>query len=395
MPAAPYHTYSAEHSTVYTQNLAQASAPRLAMSCVVASTPSAGTYGTKGVAKPFLGWWWRGRLLNETVAAAAPPSATPRATSDEEKAANATHASVKHATRRNAGRRDFKLVSYGSSLAVSGVCRRTSKPAQTPAKMASVPMDTSCASVSMSTVSANKAVETPVNAEAFTGVPSLECTFPNQLGSSPSLAMAMYTRGCPISDESSAVVMAATAPNEMRLSAHGMPRSRNATAKGACTSISELGTMPVMTKDIKAYSVAQIPRLPKIPMGRSRPGSRVSSAHVATVSKPTNEKNTTDAPARTPSTPPGANGAQFSFSTASPPNVMTKKITSSDTAVTDALKRAVSFMPYASKAVTSATSAAAAGSSSTNDDAPLASSSTPRPIRILSASGEAWNSVAT
>ena len=248
----------------------------------------------------------------------------------------------------------------------------------------------------MSTVNANKAVETPVNAEAFTGVPSLPCTVPNHLGTSPSLAMAMYTRGCPISEESSAVVMAATAPNEMRLSAHGMPRSRNATAKGACTSISELGTMPVITKDIKAYSVAQIPRLPRIPIGRSRPGSRVSSAHVATVSKPTKEKNTTDAPAKTPSTPPGANGVQFSFSTLAPPNVMTKKITNNDIAVTDVLKRAVSFMPYASKAVTSATSAAAAKSSSTNDELdPRSSSCAPRPIRILSASGEAWNSVAT
>ena len=63
MPAAPYQTYSAEHSAVYAANLAQASAPRLAMSCVVASTPSAGTYGTSGVLNPFFGSWCRGRRL--------------------------------------------------------------------------------------------------------------------------------------------------------------------------------------------------------------------------------------------------------------------------------------------------------------------------------------------
>jgi hypothetical protein len=45
-----------------------------------------------------------------------------------------------------------------------------------------------------------------------------------------------------------------------------------------------------------------------MPMGKSRPGLAHSSAHVATVSKPTKLKNTTDAPARTPSAPLGANG---------------------------------------------------------------------------------------
>ena len=153
--------------------------------------------------------------------------------------------------------------------------------------------------------------------------------------------------------------------------------------------MSAVGTIPVITRAIAAYRTAQMPSEPRIPTGRSRPGSRVSSAHVATVSNPTKEKNTTDAPARTPSTPPGANGVQFSFSTLRPPSVITKKITSNDTAVTDALNRAVSFAPYASKAVTSAMSAAAARSSSTDASAARSPSPPVGPTRILSASGEA------
>ena len=88
------------------------------------------------------------------------------------------------------------------------------------------------------------------------------------------------------------MVMAATAPNEMRLSTHGIPRSRNATAKGACTSMSAVGTIPVITGAIAAYRTAQMPS-GRGPDGRVHPGSRVSSAHVATVSNPTKEKNTT------------------------------------------------------------------------------------------------------
>jgi len=77
-----------------------------------------------------------------------------------------------------------------------------------------------------------------------------------------------------------------------------------------------------------------------IPIGRSLPGFLTSSAHVATVSKPTKEKNTTDAPASTPVAPPGANGSQFLGSTLSPPAVITNPITASETIVTAVLNRA-------------------------------------------------------
>ena len=124
-----------------------------------------------------------------------------------------------------------------------------------------------------------------------------------------------------------------------------MFRILNANANGASTSIELLGTMPVITSDIKAYSTATMPNDPMIPMGRSLPGSATSSAHVATVSKPTNEKKTTLAPARMPLIPFGANGVQLSESTARPPAIITKPITAKLTIVTTALNLAVSFMP--------------------------------------------------
>lgn len=77
----------------------------------------------------------------------------------------------------------------------SGVCLRASSPAQTLPKTKSVPMLTSCASVSMSTRSANAPVVTPVNALAFRGVPKRSCTRAIHAGRSPSRAMTMYTRG--------------------------------------------------------------------------------------------------------------------------------------------------------------------------------------------------------
>ena len=47
---------------------------------------------------------------------------------------------------------------------------------------------------------------------------------------------------------------------------------------------------------------------PMMPIGRSRPGLRTSSAAVATVSKPMKEKKTMEAPEKTPDTPYGRKG---------------------------------------------------------------------------------------
>ena len=93
----------------------------------------------------------------------------------------------------------------------------------TPQKMLSVPMLTSCAKMSMSSSTARTPVTTPLNTEAFAGVPYFSLTFENQSGSKPSRAMTMKMRGCPIMDNSRDVVMAATAPMDTVDAIHFMP----------------------------------------------------------------------------------------------------------------------------------------------------------------------------
>src|SRR3712207_9526383 len=67
--------------------------------------------------------------------------------------------------------------------------------------------------------------------------------------------------------------------------------------------------MPTTTSETATYSAVQIASEPRIPRGMSRLGSRVSSAAVATMSKPMKAKNTMAAPASTPPQPnvPGLN----------------------------------------------------------------------------------------
>mmetsp|Transcript_10232 Transcript_10232/g.44485 ORF Transcript_10232/g.44485 Transcript_10232/m.44485 type:complete len:253 (+) Transcript_10232:601-1359(+) len=252
----------------------------------------------------------------------------------------------------------------------------------------------------MSTTSASTPVVTPVNADALAGVPNRGCTFANHAGRSPSLAIAMYTLGWPMRDDNSAVVMAARAPRDMTDSAQPIPAVLKATAKGASTSIFSYGVMPVMTRHMSAYSAAHTPRDPMIPTGRSRPGSAHSSAHVATVSNPTNEKNTTDAPASIPPAPFGANGVQLSTFTSVPPATSTNAMTARDTAVTAVLNRALSFMPKMSTHVMNATTNAAGRSSATpppplDDDDAFDEALGVSPMRTRRASGGARNSVAT
>ena len=81
-----------------------------------------------------------------------------------------------------------------------------------------------------------------------------------------------------MSDDNNAVVMEGGGAGEMTVSAHAAPLDRNATAKGASTSISAAGTIPVMTRLISAYNDAHTPRDPMIPIGRSRPGSGLLGA---------------------------------------------------------------------------------------------------------------------
>jgi len=68
-------------------------------------------------------------------------------------------------------------------------------------------------------------------------------------------------------------------------------------------------TMPVTTSETATYSVVQMARELKMPIGRSRCGFLVSSAAVATMSKPMKAKNTSAAALKMPLTPnePGEN----------------------------------------------------------------------------------------
>ena len=61
--------------------------------------------------------------------------------------------------------------------------------------------------------------------------------------------------------------------------------------------------MPTTTRDTATYRAVQIPSEPMMPIGRSRCGRRVSSAAVATMSKPMKAKKTIAAPAKMPAHP--------------------------------------------------------------------------------------------
>ena len=61
--------------------------------------------------------------------------------------------------------------------------------------------------------------------------------------------------------------------------------------------------MPVSTTDTATYSTVTTANDARMPRGTSRCGFLVSSAMVATMSKPTNAKNTIEAPASTPYQP--------------------------------------------------------------------------------------------
>ena len=62
-------------------------------------------------------------------------------------------------------------------------------------------------------------------------------------------------------------------------------------------------TIPVITSDTATYSAVQMPKEPRMPMGISRCGFLVSSAAVATMSKPMKAKNTSAAAVKIPVMP--------------------------------------------------------------------------------------------
>jgi hypothetical protein len=68
-----------------------------------------------------------------------------------------------------------------------GVYRRTNSPMLTLKNIESVPIETNCAKISISTTKASKPVVTPVKMDAFAGVPNRGDTCANHSGSKPSL----------------------------------------------------------------------------------------------------------------------------------------------------------------------------------------------------------------
>src|SRR3954463_11676179 len=105
------------------------------------------------------------------------------------------------------------------------------------------------------------------------------------------------------------VVRPASAQKEMMLTAQSTPFAENAVARvlwlpsPAQGARSLYDVMPTTTSDTATYSTVTIASEPMIPRGTAFCGFFVSSAVVATMSKPMNAKNTSEAPASRPKTP--------------------------------------------------------------------------------------------
>src|SRR5215211_6015199 len=147
-------------------------------------------------------------------------------------------------------------------------------------------------------------------------------------------------------------------------------------------------TMPVRTSDTTTYSRVQMASDPRMPMGMSRWGLRVSSAVVATTSKPMKAKNTIAAPKTMPSQPKasgsspnrtsisgrpastalaalgasaggGMNGLQLEAVILTTPAPMNRATTASLMVTMTALKRELSLTPMIATAVRTSTIAPA------------------------------------
>ncbi len=99
------------------------------------------------------------------------------------------------------------------------------------------------------------------------------------------------------------VVRPIAAPKLIRPANHGCPVALNASASGASIDSELYFCIPVTTIATATYSVVQMTSEPRMPRGTSRFGLRVSSAAVATTSKPMKAKKTTDAAVKMPMTP--------------------------------------------------------------------------------------------
>jgi hypothetical protein len=138
-----------------------------------------------------------------------------------------------------------------------------------------------------------RATTTPVVRVVRIGVPNRSPTLENFSGSSRSRLMAKKTRLWPSNRIIITVVSPNSAPTEMMVAKPGLPTERKASANGASTLMAVYFTIPVTTSDTATYSAVQMPREPRMPIGMSRCGFLVSSAAVATMSKPMNRRTPT------------------------------------------------------------------------------------------------------
>src|SRR6478609_3356048 len=126
--------------------------------------------------------------------------------------------------------------------------------------------------------------------------------------------------------------------------------------------------MPVTTTVTRMYSTVTIARPPSTPRGTARCGFLVSSAVVATTSKPMNAKNTSAAPDRTPMTP---------YCDGSKPDTMTNSVIATLMIVKMLFTRVLSLVPTASSAVNTATTSTGPQSRSTGPSSSVVGTSMP------------------
>src|SRR5690606_14857911 len=150
-----------------------------------------------------------------------------------------------------------------------------------------------------------RATTAPMMIWVRAGVPRRAFVRLSERGSRPSRLIAKTTRARPRRSTITTVVRPTRLPIAMTFAAHVAPTSSNALASDGESSAarSAYDAMPVITIDTSRYSTVTIVSPRMMPRGTVRLGSRVSSALVATTSKPRKAKNTSAAPLRMPKTP--------------------------------------------------------------------------------------------
>ncbi|SKV42173.1 Uncharacterised protein [Mycobacteroides abscessus subsp. abscessus] len=178
-------------------------------------------------------------------------------------------------------------------------------PADTSTNANNVPTLTISSSPSIGVREAATATRKPTISVIRIGVPC-EPVRASSRGSSPSRHIAKITRICPSISTMTTVVSPANAPTAITLAAQSTPLRWNAVDRFGWESATRRSlylTMPESTTVTATYRTVTMTNEAMMPRGTSFCGFRVSSAVVATTSKPMNAKKTIDAPASTPNQP--------------------------------------------------------------------------------------------